>query len=231
MPLTCIFVAKTIKRDKVAGVLSQRRRAIVFAVGVVVVSWMLAWLGHTLARNARMTADKFRRYVQSVDFSRLQGQERAKALRALADKLNALPPDERREIRLNREWEGWFSQMTEAEKEAFVEATFPAGVKQMISVFEKMSAERRKRTIDEALRRLREQREQGLDSGGPPRFEAGSAGNPPPISPELEARIRTLGLRTFFAESSAQTKAEVAPLLEEIQRIVAAGGRPGGRRR
>ncbi len=209
--------------------LSQRRRAIGIAVGTVLTVWVIAWVGHLIARNSRMTAEKFRRYAQSVDFGRLNGAERAAALRALADKLNALAPEERRQIRLNHEWEGWFAQMTEAEKETFVEATFPTGIRQMISTFEKMPPERRKRILDEALKRLREERVADPDPGAQPGSGPERANTPPPVSPELEARIRTLGLKTFFAESSAQTKAEVAPLLEEIQRIVESGGRIRGR--
>jgi len=216
-------------RARMSGVLNRRTRALVIAVSSILIIWVIAWVGHTLARQSRMTADKFRRYVQSVDFGRLQGDERAQALRTLADKLNALPSDERREIRLNREWEAWFRQMTDAEKETFVEATFPAGLKQMISAFEKMPEDRRRRTIDEALRRLREEQGGGLVAGGPPGSERGRSDSPPPISPELEAKVRTLGLKTFIAESSAQIKAEVAPLLEEIQRIIESGGRIRGR--
>ena len=48
--------------------LSNRRRAIGFALAVIALVWVVAWIGHVLARNSRMTADKFHRYVQSVDF-------------------------------------------------------------------------------------------------------------------------------------------------------------------
>ncbi len=205
--------------------MNQRRRAILIAGIVIGAIWLMAWIGHRLALNSRMTAEKVRQYVHSVDFGRLSGKERARALTELADKLNALPYDERRRVRMRREWEGWFPLMTESEKDQFIEATFPAGIKQMITAFERLPEDRRRRAIDESLRRLREAQAQDAEQAGQPPEAGGRTKEPPPISPELEQKIRTLGLKTFFAESSAQTKAEVAPLLEEIQRIIESGGR------
>jgi hypothetical protein len=47
--------------------------------------------------------------------------------------------------------------------------------------------------------------------------------NSAPISPELEAKIRTIGLNTFYSQSSAETKAELAPVLEELQHQMESG--------
>lgn len=200
---------------------NRRTRALWIAVTLVVMIWAVAWTGFTLAHNSKMTAAKFRAYVQSTDFSRLEGEERSRALRTLADKLNALPHEERRKVRRGRDWDSWFQLMTDAEKEAFIEATFPSGVKQMITAFEALPEGRRKRTIDEAMKSLRENAAMSDEREGEVRIGESDPG----ISPELEKKIRTVGLKTFFAESSAQTKAEVAPLLEEIQRVLETGGR------
>ncbi len=199
--------------------LSQRQRAVVWAAVVLVGVWALAAAGFIVARNAKVTAEKVRAYVESVDLAKLSAAERARALQELADKLNRLSREERQRLRLDRTAFAWFEQMTEEEKGQFIEATMPTGFKQMISAFEEMPEERRRRAVDNALRSLRE---------ASTRMQGGAAvvgvTNPPPISEELEARVRTIGLKTFYSQSSAQTKAELAPVLEELQRVMEMGG-------
>jgi len=46
---------------------------------------------------------------------------------------------------------------------------------------------------------------------------------PPPLSPELEKDVREIGLTEVYADSSAETKAELAPLLEQIQAQIQRG--------
>jgi hypothetical protein len=178
--------------------------------------WVVAVAGYFIAKNAKMTAEKVRAYVAAVDFSKLSTAERAEALRKLADMLNRLSLEERREMRMGRTIGDWFAQMTEEEKAAFIEATMPTGFKQMIAAFEELPADRRQRTVDQALKRLREQRPRNA-------FDESNGTNAPPLSPELEAKVRTIGLKSFYGESSAQTKAELAPLLEELQRSMESG--------
>ena len=206
--------------------LSSRWRPVVYALVAVAAVWSLAALGFKIAREAKVTAEKVTAYMQTTDLSKLSAEERAKAIRKLADKLNALPYEERRRARLDRSTGRWFEQMTEEEKTQFLDATMPTGYKQMLTAFEQLPEERRKRSIDDALRRLREARDQMQTEGGT--FQPQGT-NGPVLSEELQARIRTIGLKTFYTQSSAQTRAELAPVLEELQRIMESG-RPFHRR-
>lgn len=201
--------------------LSQRQRALVWAVAGLVVIWTVAVSGFYIAKNAKVTAEKVRTYVASVDLNKLNAAARAKALEDLAKQINALSLEERQQLRLERTAYQWFEQMTEEEKAGFIEATMPTGFKQMITAFEELPKDRRRRTIDEALKRLRET--SSRLPGGQDVMRGGT--NEPPISEELQARVRAIGLKSFYSESSAQTKAELAPVLEELQRVMERGGR------
>jgi hypothetical protein len=195
---------------------NPRYRPLWVALAALVVVWLAAWGGFRLAANSRMTAEKFRAYANSIDLNKLQGEERARALRELADKLNRLPAEERRPLRMGRNRsDRLFEQMTEQEKSDFIEATMPTGFKQMLTSFEQLPEDKRKRAIERAVKQLRSAR----DGEFPP--EEGT--NRPPISEDLQKKIVALGLKNFYRESSAKTKAEVAPLLEELQRTMESG--------
>jgi len=202
--------------------LVQRKRAILFASLSLGVIWVLALAGYFIAKNAKMTAEKVQAYAGSVDLGKLSAADRAKAIQALADKLNALSPEERQRARFDRVGMKWLDQMTEQEKGDFIEKTLPTGFKQMIAAFEQMPEERRRRAIDESLKRLREANAR-LQAGELP--TRGPGGDGPPISDELQKKVKTIGLAAYFTQSSAQTKAELAPLLEELQRVMELGGR------
>jgi hypothetical protein len=200
--------------------LSQRWRPVLFAVLAILGIWVVASVGYLIAKNARMTAEKVRAYAESVDLSKLSAAARAKAIQELADKLNALSADERKRARLDRTSGRWFDQMTEEEKGQFIEATMPTGFKQMLTAFEQLPEDKRRKSVDDAVRRLKEAQAQiGQGTNAP----GGPGGTNAPLSAELQAKMRTIGLKTFYSQSSAQTKAELAPVLEELQKVMESG--------
>ncbi len=199
--------------------MSPRWRPIVFAGIALVAIWIVTVAAYTIARNAKVTPDKVKAYVESVDFGKLSAEERAKAIRRLADMLNKLSLEDRRRARLERLTWGWFNEMTEEEKGMFLEATMPTGFKQMLASFEQLPEEKRKKTVDDALRRLKDAQTQDPSMAN---NNKGTNG-PPVLSKELEAKVRSIGLQTFYSQSSAQTKAELAPVLEELQKVMESG--------
>ena len=199
---------------------NQRQRPVAYAIATGVAVWLLAWGGYTLAKHSKMTAEKVRAYLQKVDLRQLSGEARAQALRKLADQLNALSPEERRNARLDREWNRWFKEMTDQEKSEFLDATVPSGFKQMLTAFEELPADKRKRAVDDALKRLKEASD---DPTIREQWQADGLAPPPQLSEELQMKVTAIGLKSFYTQSSAQAKAELAPLLEELQRAMENG--------
>ncbi|HTV39877.1 MAG TPA: hypothetical protein VMF08_04840 [Candidatus Sulfotelmatobacter sp.] len=204
--------------------MGRQRRFLICAVATIVGIWVLAMTGHAYLDSLKMTADKVRAYMESVDFAGLTGEAREDAIKKLEDMLNALPYEERQRLRLQHMVDGWFNQMTENEKSQFIAATMPTGFKQMINAFEQLPDDKRRRLIDNALNDLRSANDRPTHNfQNSTNAPVGGTNAPPIITPALEAQIRNIGLNTFYSQSSAETKAELAPVLEELQHQMESG--------
>jgi len=186
-------------------------------------AWLLAAAGYGLANHWKMTADKLRAYLSRTDLNQLTGEARAKALRELADRINALSPEDRRNARLGHLWTQWFSEMTEEEKSAFLDATLPTGFKEMLTSFEQLPAQRRKLAIDKALKEMQVARNKQPSSQ-----TNATDTNAVVLSDDLQKQVAMIGLKSVYSDSSAETKAELAPLLEQIQINMEMGRMPRG---
>ena len=209
--------------------LNQRQRPLVFAAVGLVAAWLVAWGGYAYAKRFKVTAEKVRAHLHEVELGKLSGEARAKALRDLAAKLNALSYEERREARMDAEWARWFQVMTDKEKSELLEATLPTGFKQMLTSFEQLPEDKRRRAIKEAVDRLK----QGPEAAGrsPGRDALGRGTNhPPQLNEAMQKKVIQVGLQAYYSQSSAQTKAELAPFMEELQHAMESGRLFGGHR-
>src|SRR5271165_2673298 len=167
--------------------LNRRWRPVLVSGLVVLGLWAFALAGYSIARSRQVTVERVKAFIESVNLSTLSGDDRARAIRKLAEMLNALSFEDRQKARLERLSWAWFSQMTEDEKAAFIEATMPTGFKQMLASFEQLPDDKRRRSIDDAVRRLRETQAKmaaGDNGGAPP-----GTNGPPVLSDELQAKI------------------------------------------
>jgi hypothetical protein len=196
---------------------NPRLRPVFVALTTLILIWVVAIVGYRIAKNATITPDKVRAYIASVDFSHLTAAEREAAIQKLAAMLNALTLEERQSLRMERL--AWFNQMTEAEKGEFLDATMPTGFKQMLGAFENLPPDKRKHVVDQAIKQMQDAREKMATTGqAPPPGTNGVV-----LSPELQDKVTKIGLQSFYSQSSAETKAEMAPLLEEMQRTMESG--------
>ncbi len=198
--------------------LSPRHRPILFALVALIVIWVVVTVGYHFAQNAKVTPEGVSAYIASMDFSQLSGAEREAALQRLAAMLNALTLEERRRLRLDQTINKWFKEMTEAEKSEFLAATMPTGFKQSIAAFEQLPAEKRQQVVSQAVKQMKDTSDKMAANGQMPSGANGAA-----LSPELQEQVTKIGLQSFYSQSSAETKAEMAPLLEEMQHTMESG--------
>jgi hypothetical protein len=198
---------------------NPRLRLILLAATALLVIWAVAITGYQIISHAIVTPDKVRAYAESVDFGQLSATERAAAIARLAAMLNALTLEERQSLRQDQTAYRWFDKMTEAEKGKFLDATMPTGFNQMLAAFEDMPADKRQRVVSQAVRQMKDARDRMAAGGQMPPPNA----NGLVLSPELQDRMVKIGLQSYYSQSSAQAKAELAPLLEEMQRMMESG--------
>lgn len=194
---------------------NHRNRAIYIGLSAILLAWLLAWSGYVIFGHSKMTAEKLSRYQRELNLARLSAADRLKALKALADKINALSPAERQRWHLDLEW---FRQLTDQEKAFFMEAFLPGEMKVALQTFEKWPQEKQQQEIDKAFAELRKNAADPQHS----QFRSGGT-NAPIITPELDKQIRTMGLNTIYSQGSVQTRAQLAPLLLEVQRQFESG--------
>ncbi len=185
--------------------------------GIAVASG-LAWVGYVIAASSRMTADKVTQYANATELTGLSGADRAEALHRLEDMINRLSPDERRKWRRDGAWTKWFHEMTDVEKSRFIDATMPSGFKQWLDAFDGLPADQRQAYIDQLVEHLKATHELMTDREPGQTNSTFGTNSPPELSAKLKRSAQTIGIKTFYMESSAETKAELAPFLEELQR-------------
>lgn len=202
--------------------MSPRQRPLILAMAGLVLAWLLAYSGFRLVRSLKPTPDKVRALIRSNDLASLTPEQRRIVLRKLATLLNQLSPEDRRTARMAPEWRAFLDQMTDAEKAELLEETLPSGVTQMLAAFEQMPENKRRQAIEDSVRRLREARLQADPDADPASSTNGSLDGME-LTPELREKVVSTGLKTFMDQGSADTKAQLQPLLEELQRSMESG--------
>jgi hypothetical protein len=173
------------------------------AIAIVAGLWLLVGAIIWLARDARPTPNSVGRYAELHPVEGQDSAARQKIMRRLAEQLNQLDYEQRREVRMGRKLENFFKTLTPAEQSEFIDLTFPAGFRQMMEAFNKMPPNKRRNFVDRALKDMQSRGDAGADL--------------PPDDPNRK-KIVEQGLQSFYSEASAETKMDLAPLIEEMQR-------------
>lgn len=202
---------------------SSRNSLLVKAGSVLLVVWVLVWAGLKIARSMTPSPEKIAAYVDSHPLSEIEDpEERREVIGKVADMLNQLPPEDVGRLAENGERDEdprrlFFEEMTEEEQRFFMEKRIGKAFNQMMQAFNEMDRDERKRIVERTLREMR--REGGERRDGLERMEE--------TDPEMADRIINEGLRAYYQEANAETKLDLAPVLEQMQLNI---GGHGGRR-
>jgi hypothetical protein len=189
---------------------NRRYGPLIYAAIALVLVWGIALAIFHFSAKAKMTVEQLQQDLAATDLNQLSPADRSQAIKKFADMVNSLSMEERMKWRRQDDWKKWFDSMTEAERSQFIDETLPTGFKQMMDAFSQLPDDQRKKIIDDAVNKLKQgvQNNNGGDDG---------KDGPPPLSPELEQKVRAIGMQALFTQSSAETKAELAPLVEQME--------------
>jgi len=180
------------------------------ALGLI---WGGALLLKNWAKSRQATAEGVAARAASIEsLESLSALERRKHLQALADEVNRLNFEERRQLALQRGLDATFEQMNDAERQAFLDRTLPQGFSQIIEVFNRMSPEERRVAVERALEDLRRAEAESTEadwSRARARLEDGSL-----------QRVVEQGFQAYLQSANAETKLDLAPVIEQIQQNV-----------
>ena len=170
---------------------------------VLVAIWAVAGGVAYFAHSRQPTPDSIAAYIRRADIASKAGRDRAGILADVEAMLNRITLDERQELKHEGVTDGFFKQLTQEEQAAFLDATLPTGFRQMMESFNKMEPGKRRQFVDRALSEMRkhegEQPARNLDD-------------------KNMQRMVDQGMKSFYSDASADTKLDLSPLIDQMQR-------------
>lgn len=184
------------------------------ALLVLVAVWGCVWAVRSYAGSRKITAERVNREVETANFADWSGKDttadaaeaarREKELRRIATLVNGLDFEEREKNRDNRAGEKFFRKLAPGEKNLFIELTVMETMSRFMEALDAMKPGQRKRFVEQGLKDIREGRTEE---------EMARADE---LGDDLLDKISQEGMKAYFEKSSADTKLDLAPLMEAM---------------
>ena len=174
-------------------------------VVVLVAVWVVAGGIIFWARSVKPTPEKLVRYLDTHPVAGASPKQEASLVDKVAAQLNQLNYEQRREMRMSKKLDAFFRSLAPDQRSRFLDLTLPSGFKEMMESLNKMTHEKRKEFVDKALADMKKHQDDEI----PPeqrQFDANSE------------KIVNQGFKSFYSDASAETKMDMAPLIEQFQR-------------
>ncbi len=116
--------------------------------------------------------------------------------------MGGLDSEQRDALRKTGELEEFYTGLNPDEQAKFLDLTLPAGFQQMMQAFNDMPRDRRQRIVENALKEMRKNPDNRTER----------------LDDEQARKVIDHGLRSYYSDASAETKLDLAPLIEQMQR-------------
>ena len=188
--------------------MNSRNRMLLQGLAALLLLWGVVYGIVKWAGSIRPTPEKVAAFVAQHPLDEIKdSDERRRGIGDLATMLNAMEPAELKVLEENSENDprrNFFKHLSTEEQFFFLEKRVGRAFQQMMQSFNEMDRGERKKIVERSLKRMQEQ------NGSPGRLEE--------ADPEVAEKITQAGLKSYYQDASAETKIDLAPLLEEMQR-------------
>jgi len=195
---------------------SARTGLVIKGVVVLLAVWVVVWGVRSFAGDRKITAqsvDQELRGLNFTDWSENPGTtaergRREEGIRRVSEMYNRLDFTEREKNRESRSGEVFFKKLDQGEKELFINLTIVESMNRFMEALDQMPADQRKRFVEKGLEEIREGRtEEEME-----RAEE--------MDDKLLTKISEEGMRAYFDKASADTKLDLAPLMEAMNEVM-----------
>ena len=196
--------------------MSARTGLVIKGVVVLLAVWVVVWGVRSFAGDRKITAqsvDQELRGLNFADWSENPGTtaergRREEGIRRVSEMYNRLDFTEREKNRESRSGEVFFKKLDQGEKELFINLTIVESMNRFMEALDQMPADQRKRFVEKGLEEIREGRtEEEME-----RAEE--------MDDKLLTKISEEGMRAYFDKASADTKLDLAPLMEAMNEVM-----------
>ena len=178
--------------------------------------WILVFAVRSIAASKKITAERLENEISELVFddwsedsgSNAEAEERENEIRRIADMVNRLDFEERQKNRENQSAEDFFRKLDAREKNLFVDLTIVETMGRFMEALDQMPPEQRKEFVEKGLSEIREGRTEA---------EMARAQE---MDEDLLTKISEEGMRAYFNEASADTKLDLAPLMEAMNEVM-----------
>jgi len=195
---------------------NAKKVTIIKALAVLATVWLVVFAVRSVAASKKITAQRLNQEIGSLrledlseaSVSAADGEKREKDIRRIADMVNRLDFKERERNRNSPATEDFFRKLSPREKNLFIDLTIVETMGRFMEALDQMPAEQRKQFVEQGLREIEEGR------------TAEELSRAQELDEQLLAKISQEGMRAYFNEASADTKLDLAPLMEAMNEVM-----------